>query len=407
MLRVLCASVVSNNGAMNQTADVVVIGGGINGCSTAYQLARQGVKRVTLVEKGHIASGPTARSSGIVRQHYTLETLACMARDSVKVWENFKDAVGGDAGFHPCGVVSICGPADAVEMRKTVAMHQRTGIRASVLSGEDLRKLEPQLSLEGIALGAYEPDGGYADPALAANSYAEAAERAGVEICRKTLVTGLKVEGGCIRGVITDKGNVDTPAVVNIAGPWGSQIAAMAGVEIPIAPSRHAVAIFQRPPQWRTPTPVWLDLAAGWYYKPEGSHGLMVGSLRETVENQNVHIETYATGVHYEETVAYSEAVVRRFAVMEEGMAQGGWAGLYDVTPDGQPVMDRIAEVEGFFCATGFSGHGFKIGPAVGVIMTELVLHGSCHSYDISMFRHSRFREGNLTRTGYQYSIIG
>lgn len=392
---------------MDRTADVVIIGGGINGCTTAYQLAQHGVKKVMLVEKGHIASGPTARSSGIVRQHYTLETLAAMARDSVKVWENFEETVGGDAGFRQYGVVSICGPADAEELKKTVAMHQRIGIRASVLTGEELRKLEPQLSPEDIALGAYEPDGGYADPALAANSYAEAAERAGVEVCRKTLVTGLKVESGRIRGVLTDKGEIDTPAVVNVAGPWGGQVAAMAGVDIPISPSRHAVAILQRPPQWRTPTPVWLDLVNGWYYKPEGSHGMMVGSLRETVENRNVRIETYATGVDYEETVAYSEAILRRFAVMEEGMAQGGWAGLYDVTPDGQPVMDHIPEVEGFFCAAGFSGHGFKIGPAVGVVMTELVLHRSCRSYDISMFRHSRFREGKLTRTGYAYSIIG
>jgi sarcosine oxidase subunit beta len=327
---------------MDKIADVVVIGGGINGCSIAYHLARRDVKHVLLVEKGHIASGPTGRSSGIVRQHYSIETLAMMARDSLRVFQHFKDEVGGDAGFVPAGAVFFCSGPDAPALRKTVEMQQRLGIRANILTAAELKDLEPQLVNEDIACGAYERDAGYADPALAANSFCEAARALGVEVQRKTTVTGLRLEGGRIRGVLTDRGEVSTETVINVAGPWSSAIAAMAGIAIPIIPSRHPVVILQRPPQWRGRTPVWVDLITGWYFKPEGQHGLMVGCLGEQEKDRNVNIETHATNVHYDETVKFSEATLARFPVMEQGLAQGGWAGIYDMTPDGQPVIDRI-----------------------------------------------------------------
>ena len=392
---------------MNKTAEVIVIGGGINGSSIAYRLARDGVKNVVLVEKGHIASGPTGRSSGIVRQHYTSPTLAKMACDSIRVFENFAEEIGGDAGFVQCGVVFFCGPNDEAAMRKTVEMHHALGIREEILTGEELRRMEPFLASDDIAIGAYEPLGGYADPALAANSFAEAAAALGVELFRRTRVTGLRMDGGRIAGVVTDHGEISSRTVINVAGPWGSQIAAMAGVHIPIQPSRHPVVILQRPAQWRSSMPVWGDMVSGWYYKPERGAGLMVGSISEKDQNTAADIETYSTSPAYTEVELYSEATVKRFPVMAEGMAQGGWAGLYDVTPDSQPVIDRIDEVEGFYCAVGFSGHGFKIGPAVGVLVSELVRNGRCTTYDIEMFRFGRLREGRSSRGAYAYGIIG
>lgn len=391
---------------MSKTADVVIIGGGINGCSTAYRLAKDGVKNIVLVEKGHIASGPTGRSSGVVRQHYTLETLAAMARDSVKVWQNFAEEVGGDAGFVNCGVVFFCGANNAEALKKTVEMHNRIGIRDSFLPVDEMRKMEPQLFTDDIACGAYEADGGYADPALAANSFCEAAQRLGVEVMKKTEVTGLGVEGGKITKVITSKGEISTPIALNIAGPWGKQIAAMVGAEIPIRATRHPVVNLQRPVQWRGPTPVWGDLVTGWYFKPERQVGMMVGSITED-ENEGVDKENFSDVPSYDEIDQYSAAILKRFPIMDEGAVHGGWAALYDVTPDWQPVIDRIPEVEGFYCAVGFSGHGFKIAPAVGRIMSELVREGKCSSYDISIFRYERHQQGQLTRGAYESGIIG
>ncbi len=384
---------------MKNTADAVIIGGGINGCCTAYYLAKKGMTNIVLVEKGHIASGPTGRSSGIVRQHYTHETLAAMARDGVNTWKNFAEEIGGDAGFVKCGVVFFAGEKDADVIRNTVAMHQRIGIRENLLSADELKKMEPALYADDIAWGAFELDGGYADPALAANSFCEAAVREGVEVMRKTLVTGLKIEEGKIKGVCTSKGEISTDVVINVAGPWGGQIAAMAGVHIPIKVSRHPVVILQKPTSWRKPTPVWCDLITGWYFKPERNAAMMVGSMQDS--DDEADIDGHSTIPSYQETETFSSAILKRFPVMEEGCSQGGWAGLYDVTPDWQPVVDRISEVQGFYCAVGFSGSGFKVGPSVGRVMAELVLDGKCTSYDINLFRHARFKQEQLSRGAY------
>src|SRR5712692_8483961 len=162
-----------------KTADIVIVGGGITGACAAFRLAERGAKNVLLLEQRHIASGPTGRSSGIVRQHYTIETLAAMARDSVKVFQNFAGQIGGDAGFVQTGVVFFASQASAAALKATVEMHQRIGIRESFVTSDDLKKMEPELYQDDIACGSHEPDGGYADPALTANSFVQAARRLG------------------------------------------------------------------------------------------------------------------------------------------------------------------------------------------------------------------------------------
>ncbi len=390
---------------MAKNADVVIIGGGINGCCSAYYLAKRGVRNVVLVEKGYIASGPTGRSSGIVRQHYTQKTLSEMARDSVAVWQNFEHEIGGDAGFVECGAVFVGGSQNADALEKTVRMQQEIGIDVSLVSADDLRKMEPALYADDITCGAYEPLGGYADPALAANSFSEAAQRAGVEILKRTAVTGIDIQNGQVRGVKTTKGDISTNSVVNIAGVWGTQIAEMAGAYVPIKVSRHPVVILQRPSSWRSKTPVWVDLVTGWYFKPERDTGMMVGSVQDI--DDEIGIEDYSTVPNYEEVELFSSAILKRFPVMEEGLAQGGWAGLYDVTPDWQPVIDAVPNVKGFYCAVGFSGHGFKIGPAVGMIVSDLVTDGRCDRYDITLFRYARFQDKESSRGAYAFGIIG
>lgn len=390
---------------MVNTADIVIVGAGVNGCSIAHHLARRGAGRIVVVERGHVASGPTGLSSGIVRQHYTNETLSAMARDSVRVFHRFADEVGGESGFVQCGVVFLAGADSEAQLSEAVEMHRRIGINESLLDAAELKALEPNLAVDDVAYGAYDPDGGYADPTLTANSFADAARRSGVEILKRTTVTGLLLEQGAIAGVRTDKGDVGSRVVVNAAGPWGRALAAMVGVELPIVVTRHPVVVTERPYEWRSRTPVWADLVSGWYFKPDGRAGMMVGSVQD--DHHAVDPDVYADIATHDEIDAASTALVRRFPIMEDGSARSGWAGLYDVTPDSQPVIDRIAAVPGFFCAVGFSGHGFKISPAIGRIVSELVLDGRCTSYDASVFQHDRFRSGDLHRGAYAYGILG
>ncbi len=392
---------------MKRIADIVVIGGGINGCSIAYHLAKRGIKRIVLLERRYIAGGPTGRSSGIIRQHYTIETLARMAADSLRIFQHFTEIFGGSAGFVQTGAAFLVSEDNAATLQETVAMHRRIGIRTNVFSSDELKKLDPFLSAEDLACGAYEPDAGYADPALAANSICNAACAMGVEVMQRSPVVGLKVERGQIRSVQTAQEEIETGTVVNAAGPWGSHIAAMAGVEIPITPSRHPVVLFQRPSQWRNPTPVWADFVNAVYFKPEGETKILVGSISSQEGQIRADPEAYAETADYETISTYSDSAVKRFPVMREGLAQGGWAGLYDVTPDWQPVIDRIPHVKGFYCAVGFSGHGFKLAPAVGTIMSELVIDGRSRTYDIAPFRFARFSEGSLSHSKYEHRIIG
>lgn len=390
---------------MVNTADIIVVGAGVNGCSIAYHLARRRAGHIVVVERGHVASGPTGFSSGVVRQHYTNETLSAMARDSVRVFHRFADEVGGESGFVPCGVVFLAGAADAAQLSSAVDMHRRIGINESLLDAAELKALEPQLGSDDVAYGAYDPDGGYADPTLTANSFADAARRSGVDILKRTTVTALLRDKKAIAGVCTDQGDIASRVVINAAGPWGPRLAAMVGVELPIVVTRHPVVVTERPSQWRSRTPVWADLMSGWYFKPDGRAGMLVGSVQD--DHHAVDPDTYADVASHDEIDAASTALVRRFPIMEEGSARSGWAGLYDVTPDSQPVIDRIDAVPGFFCAVGFSGHGFKISPAIGRIVSELVLDGRCTSYDASIFQHDRFKIGDLHRGAYAYGILG
>ncbi len=153
--------------------------------------------------------------------------------------------------------------------------------------------------------------------------------------------------------------------------------------------------------------PVWVDLIEGWYYKPERNTAIMVGSLQNFAPDESADAGNYSAVPAYAEVEKYSDAIMKRFPIMEEGLAQGGWAGIYDMTPDGQPVLDRVPEVPGFYCAVGFSGHGFKLSPAIGMAISELVTEGSSRTYDLSLFNYSRFRENRLTETAYQFSIVG
>lgn len=292
-------------------------------------------------------------------------------------------------------------------LRKNVDMQQQLGIHSEILSARELAELDPFLFHDDLAAGAYEPDSGYADPALTTNSFVEAAQRLGVQLCPRTVASELKAEQGRIVSVVANGEHIFTRTVVNVAGPWGAQVAGRLGSEIPITPTRHAVVLMRRPPQWQASTPVWIDLVTGFYFKPEGLSKILIGSIREEEAHEEVDPDTYCSAVDYETTAAYAEQGVRRFPIMAEGAAQGGWAGVYDVTLDSLPVIDEVPDVKDLYCAVGFSGHGFKLAPAVGTILAELVMDGKCSSYDTSVFRFARFHEQRLTPSKYQYKILG
>lgn len=392
---------------MIKTADAIVIGGGVMGASITFNLAKRGVGRVALLEKDFLAAGSSGKSGAIIRQHYSNVVTARMALRSLRVFQNFADVVGGDAGFIETGFFIIVAPEHLEGLKANVALQQNVGINASVVSPEEVHDIDPHTYVDDLAAAAYEPESGYADPASTVTSFASAARRLGAEVYQQTKVTGIKVDSGRVQGVVTNKGDIEAPIVVSATGPWTNTVAEMVGVKFPVSPSRHQVATIRRPPGFGKSHAIYGDFTNLIYLRPETGELTLVGSIDPNEAEEQADPDNFNEGVDFDFIGWSTERLCRRMPVMAQGVSRGGWAGMYSITPDWHPILDRMPGVEGMYVAAGFSGHGFKLSPAVGEMMAALIVDGECQDPDISLFRASRFEEGNLVKGQYEYSILG
>jgi sarcosine oxidase, subunit beta len=376
-----------------RTADVVVVGGGVHGASVAYHLARRKAGRVVLVERKFLASGPTGRSSALVRRFYAMDLLTRTGDASANVFQRWSDVIGGgDCGFHQVGILWLAGPDTAAHLRENVRRAQELGVRLALLAPDDLRALVPEMAVDDVALGAHEPESGYADATLTTSALAARARELGATIVQYVPVEAIVTTGATVTGVRTAAGEISAPVVVVCAGMWSERLLGPLGIEVPIAPKRHQMCFFRRPPGFGS-HPAILDRPHRAYMRPETGnltiHGLVA-------YDEIVDPDDYNEGADSDEIVRNAELIARRFPVMEHGLSMGGYSGVYDVTPDHQPVLGPIAEYAGLFADFGWSGHGFKHSPAVGDIMAEVVVEGRARGWDLTPFRWSRFREGDL-----------
>jgi glycine/D-amino acid oxidase-like deaminating enzyme len=393
--------------ALSTTADVVVVGGGITGTSAAYQLARRGM-RVLLLEKRFLGAGSTGKSSAIIRQHYSNEVTARMALHSLRVFQNFADEVGGDAGFVQTGFAMLVEAKDRAGLAENVRMQRALGVNTSVLSPEELRAIDPYLSITTELAASYEPEGGYADPAATVMSFGEAAKRHGAEIWQETRVTSVLMQNGRVIGVDTTHGEIAAPNVVNCANAWAPQLAATVGVSLPIRPERHQVATFQRSAEMERSHLTAGDFVNNIYYRPEGARLTLVGSI-DPNHGQEIDPDHYNEAADYPFVEDSAQRIGRRYPAMEHSWSKGGWSGIYGVTPDWHPIVDEVPPDSGSFVAAGFSGHGFKLGPAVGILIADMVTRASAptEQLDRSLFRFARFAEGKPVVGKYEYGIVG
>jgi sarcosine oxidase subunit beta len=377
---------------MSETADVIVIGGGCAGTSTALQLARRGAGRITLIEKNDIASGATGRSSAIVRMHYAHEALARMALAGRKIFEDFDNVIGGECGFRVTGFIALVPPADIATLQANVAMHRSVGIDASALTPSQLASIEPRLDLEGVGGGAWEPDSGHADPHTTTASYAAAARRAGVSMRIGVQARRILTDAQGISGVETDQGDIGARTVVVAAGFRTRELLAPLGFDVPITPVRHAITIVQRSAGFGQMHPTISDRVLGSYYRPEGSELTLIGTTAPYDGRIDPEVET-DRAVPLDELQLLSSRFLQRFPAEHGATLRGGYTGTYDCSADLQPLLGPIPTVPGLNIAVGFSGHGFKLSPVVGMLMAEKIMTGRTKLIDLDLFSPMRFVE--------------
>lgn len=392
---------------MKKTAQAIVIGGGIAGASIAYFLARLGTKDVLLLEKGGLASGATGVSAALVRMHYTNPWDAQLALYSWELFRQWEDVLEGQCSFKETGFLMIGSREDAANVRANVKMLQGLGINTHVLAPEDVKLLQPFMNVEDIGAAAYEPESGFADGSDTVHSLIEGAKKAGAKVRQGTAVERIKVEDGKVSGVVLKDEEIDAPIVVLAAGAWSKALARTAGVELPLRIRSIFAGVVQRPPTIKTHMVV-IDRVTDTYFRPDTADLTLLGLRSKTPEEQEAQEVEKAPTQFNTANIAFSvDKLTRRIPAMSDASLKRVWMGVDGFTPDGHCVLDKAPGVEGLYLAVGFSGTGFKVGPAVGRCMSELVLHGKAATVDINAFRLSRFAEGKPLIGEHEYGTIG
>lgn len=387
---------------MKTTADIVIIGGGVIGTSILFNLGRLGVTDTLLLEKDVLGSGSTGRSQAICRMHYSNPVTAKMAWKSLSVFTHFTEMVGGESGFVETGYLVVVKEEDRGGLERNVAMLCQLGIDTMQVTAIDLRDIAPMVSVREDEVMAWEPQSGYADPYMVTTSYGAGAKEMGAEIVLRNPATEIEFSGGRVTAVVTADGRVETPVAVVAAGPWSKMVLAKMGVDVPLVPVRHQVASLTRPVDKLPLHPTVGDIAQSFSFRPDGSALTMMGFGDE----EEVDLETYNQGVDMDVMADALGRLERRIPAMSDAYFRGGWSGLFTTTPDWHPILDAVPGIDGLYCAVGFSGHGFKLSPMIGVTMAELIVEGASSTVDISPLRFSRFQEGELLESSYRYRVL-
>jgi glycine/D-amino acid oxidase-like deaminating enzyme len=386
-------------------ADVVIIGGGCIGCSVAFHLTRGAKLRVLLLERDRVGTGPTGRTVGIIRLHYSHESLVRLALRSLHAFARFETLTGRSADFTRTGFLLLVPEAEWEGLLANVALQRRLGVRVEVFPAEEVARLDPRLSPEGIAGGAYEPESGFADGYATAAGFAAAAREHGAQIEEGVRAEAIEVRDGRVVRVRTTRGSVDTGTVLVAAGAWSAALLRPLGVELPIVAAREQVVHLSPPEAFGPLRFVLEDLALGFYARPETGGTVLAGVLEEEPE-EVVDPDGFNTGVDLDFAERVGRLWSARFPTAQEARFRGGYASIYDVTPDWQPILGPVEGIEGLFVAAGFSGHGFKLSPALGEELSRWVA-GEEPTVDLGMFSLRRFHEGRLLRGKHRKGLLG
>jgi len=383
------------------TADVLVVGAGVIGASTAFHLTRLGAGSVMVIDRGAVGSGMSSRSSALVRMHYTFPPEVDLAVRSDTMFDSWTDLTGRPACVRRTGFVRLVPKEEADLLRANVAMQREHGARAEVVDAAELAGLAPGMRTDDVECAAWEPHGGYGDGAVVAGDLLAAAREAGATYRPNTKVRSLAIGGERVVGVQTDDGPVHAGAVVLAAGVWSPPLLAAAGIDLPIETELHHVAVVEHPAGAGARLAC-IDSMTQTYFRPEAAgQRTLIGNFTGPRGTDPDAIAATAPATELAELVG--SAASRVPALADAGIA-GGVTGVYDMTPDARPMLGDVPGRPGLVLAAGFSGMGFKISPAVGEALAELITAGAATHVDLAEFRPGRFADGRPIQPELSYA---
>ncbi|MCB9003336.1 MAG: FAD-binding oxidoreductase [Ardenticatenaceae bacterium] len=393
---------------MQETANILIIGGGVIGVSIAYHLAQRRVGRVVLLERDSLASGSTGRSVASIDGLTLRPQAAGLFADGARFFAHCDERLGAPCGFVPTGAVVLAGDGQKGDLETAVSHTQAAGLPSQLLSPDELAVLDPRMVLDGVAAASFTPGAGYADPALTTQAFAGAARRLGVEIRQGTKVVRLLRDGEKVVGVETAVSTLHAPIVIIAAGSWSGNLLRTARLDLPLQPVRHPVVCLRRPPEFGTPHHSLLDLTGGIYARPETGDLTLLGSVDANVGYDPIQANDTGGYVHESYILWALTQLTQRYPSLETSQLLPGWTGVMTITPNWQPIIGGWPDAPGLFCAVGFSGQGFQISPAVGKLLAELVTGSRDAASQLAPFAPTRFATATQhpQHTGENHSLL-
>ena len=385
-----------------KTADFLILGAGVMGASIAFQLAQQKAGKVVVVDKDHVGAGGSGRSSALVRMHYSYPPEVQLALISLRMFQNWKEIVGEPGDFRKTGFVRLVQPNETECLKCNVDMQRQLGVNVELIDRDQLQQLEPDWNVDDVVLAAYEPDSGYGDGYGVANDFLSRAREMGVTYLSNTEATALRREkqSGRILGISTEHGAIDAPIVVAATGPWTRRLFQTIDCEVPIETEFHQVAILKNAPGMNGGGCACIDSVTATYFRSDAHDKFLIGDF---YGKRPADPDDFVQRASDESLAEIIERACRRIPKLENAEVMRGVTGVYDMTPDSRPLLGEVPGVRGLYVCAGFSGMGFKISPAIGLVMSELILDGQAHSVDIRSFAPNRFAEGKPIKAEFEY----